>query len=251
MLEILDGRTVWRVAQLVTSMAAVFFSVQAVRGAFWLRAMGGMANLQAERAITERAMGQALKEHFPPAVRRKWLIGGGGLAVLVAAVAVLPTLFGDDDRQAVAPASAMMSAQKNTDPTPVPTVPPIMLPVPDLPSVVKGEPFAQVRQQLTAAGYTPLPINLNGDCPGGLCQAYPEVMECTGMGTSPEDELYAPCTMRFLREADGAWIIVRTTGEYMPDYGQDVSFHDMAVMNDADRETVANIESYNASSPSY
>lgn len=251
MLEILDGRTAWRVVQLAAAVAALFFSVQAIRGAFWLRAMGGMASLRAERAKTERAMGQALNEYLPPATRRKWLIGGSGLAVLVAAVAVLTTVFGGDDSQVVPAASEMMPAQINSNPTPAPTVPPIIPSVPGFPPVVKGEPFAQARRQLIAAGYAPLPINLNGNCPGEMCEAYPEVMECAGMGVNPQDELYASCMLRFIREADGAWIVVRTTGEYMPDYAQDVDFLDMAVINDVDRETVANIERYYANSPSY
>lgn len=248
-LELTDGRTFWRLLQFVTSFAAFFFAIQAIRGAFWLKTMGGRAELQRQRTESEREMGRVFDTYMPAAARRRWLMIVGAVTAVTVAVGLGSSLL---DRQGepevetgmpglvqTSPEVAMPAGSPTTDPAPILGLPPL----------VSGLPFAQARQQILEAGLSPMPINLNGECPGGLCQAYPEVIECTGMGSSADDALYAPCTLRYRRAADGAWIIVRTTGEYLPDYNQDVEFHDMAVMNAQDRGTVTEIESQYASLP--
>lgn len=111
-----------------------------------------------------------------------------------------------------------------------------------LPEIEKGTPFAEARRELAKAGFEPAPIFLGSNCPGGLCRAYPEVVDCVGMGTSPSDELYVPCVYRFRRPADGAFILVRSVGEYMPEIKQDVSFHAMGFLTEADAQTIRNLE---------
>lgn len=146
--------------------------------------------------------------------------------------------------------AAVAAADDASAPTmAAPAAPPNTTAELSLPLLAPGQTFAQVRQQLISTGYAPVPIKLHGECPGGMCRAYPEVVECMGMGASAEAELYAPCTLRYRRLTDGAWIIVRTTGEYMPEHSQDVEFHDMAVMNVQDQSAVAEIELQYASLP--
>jgi len=193
MLEILDGRTIWRVIQLAVGVGAVFFAIQALRGAFWLKAMGGMAGLQAQRIATESELASAYRLHVPPATRRRWLGLAGVAAVVVAAIGVLSVLSRQgDDPSAGGAAVSLSEPPVAAEAAPLATDTPMLA----LPPLVAGQPFADARQQLIAAGYVPMPINLNAECPGGLCQAYPEVMECSGMGASPDAQLYAPCTLR-------------------------------------------------------
>lgn len=255
LLELFDGRTLWRLLQLVMNWGAFFCAIQAVRGAVWMRAMGGLPNLRDKRADSEREMARTLDAYMPAAARRRWLIIGGGVAAVVLAVWVGSNLTNQANRlinegsstQEVATATATATATAPADLMPAPSAPTSEAPILALPTLVSGIPFAKARQQLIAAGLSPMPIKLNGECPGGLCQAYPEVMECVGMGSSPDSAVYAPCTLRYRRDADGAWVIVRTTGEFLPEYNQDVDFHDMAVMNVEDQGTVGEMEAQYAS----
>ena len=241
-LELKDGRTIWRLLQFVVTFAAFFCAIQAIRGAFWLKAMGGLGALQRQRAESEREMGRVFDAYMPAPARRRWLAIVTVIAMLIVAVGVGSRLLeqpNDDTVYASVPPVTTASSEAAT--TNLPETPSEGQ-VPGLPALVSGTPFAQARQQLIAAGLSPMPIALSGECPGDICQVYPEVIECVGMGSSPDNAVYAPCTLRYRRDADRAWIIVRTTGEYLPDYNQDVEFHDMAVMNAQDRRTLAEIE---------
>lgn len=256
MLEIIDGRTLWRVIQLVVTVGAFFFAIQAVRGAFWLKAMGGLAGVRGQRAETEREMARAFDAQMPAAARRRWLMIMGGVAVVVVAIGVVSKIAGGAGGEGGGQGVAVAAADDASVPTmAAPTAPPYTTAELSLPRLAPGQPFAQARQQLISAGYAPMPINLNGECPGNLCQIYPEVMECVAtwsMWVSADRDLHAPCTLRYRREADGAWIIVRTAGEYIPVLGsQDVEFHDMAVMNAQDQRMVTEIEQEYANPPSY
>lgn len=253
MLEIIDGRTLWRVIQLVVTVGASFFAIQAVRGAFWLKAMGGLAGVRGQRAETEREMARAFDAQMPAAARRRWLMIMGGVAVIVAVIAVVSHMAGGAGG---GQGEAVAAADDASAPTmAAPAAPSYSTAELSLPRLAPGQPFAQARQQLISAGYAPMPINLNGECPGNLCQIYPEVMECVAtwsMWVSADRDLHAPCTLRYRREADGAWIIVRTAGEFIPALGsQDVEFHDMAVMNTHDQRMVMEIEQEYASQPAY
>lgn len=256
MLEILDGRTLWRVIELVVSFGAFFFALQAVRGAFWLKAMGGLAGLNEQRAESESQMAKAFNAQMPAADRRRWLMIVGGVAVVVIAIGVVSHMADGEGVEGGGQGAAVADADDVSAPTmAAPTAPSNTMAELSLPRLTPGRPFAQARQQLISAGYAPMPINLNGECPGNLCQIYPEVMECVAtwsMWVSADRDLHAPCTLRYRREADGAWIIVRTAGEFIPALGsQDVEFHDMAVMNTQDQRMVMEIEQEYASQPAY
>lgn len=114
-----------------------------------------------------------------------------------------------------------------------------------LPEIAKRTPFAEARRRLAAAGFEPAPIVLGKSCPGGVCRAYPEVVDCVGMGTSPNDELYAPCVYRYRRTSDGAFLLVRSVGEYAPSVKQDVEFHSMGYLTEADAQQIRMIEDAN------
>lgn len=114
-----------------------------------------------------------------------------------------------------------------------------------LPEIKKGTPFAEARRGLAAAGFEPAPIFLGSSCPGGVCRAYPEVVDCVGSGTSPDSEVYAPCVYRYRRVADDAFILVQSVGEYAPAYQQDVTFYSMGYLTDADLQRIRLIEDGN------
>ena len=197
MLETLDGRTLWRVIELVVSFGAFFFALQAVRGAFWLKVMGGLAGLNDQRAESESQMAKAFNGQMPAAARRRWLMIVGGVAVVVVAIGVVSHMADGEGGEGNGQGAAVAAANDaSATAMPAPTAPLNATAELTIPLMAPGQPFAQARQQLISTGYAPVPIKLNGECPGDMCRAYPEVMECMGMGASPEAELYAPCTLR-------------------------------------------------------
>jgi hypothetical protein len=229
---------------------AVYFSIQAVRGAFGARRFGRVAGSAADKAKTPAARPRNLSEAVPiglegsRSIRKVILWVGAALLLSVVAAGVIFAVQTQSDQP---PAAPFITAATDSYPEPAPeeapqTTSPPVEPAGRLPNVRQGVDYAVARRQILDAGFEPNPINLGPSCPGDVCNVYPEVIECSGMGVSPESAAYAPCIYRYRRASDGLEILVQSSGEYMPLQGQDVSFHEMGVLTEQDKRTIADIE---------
>lgn len=239
----------------VLAGGAVYFSIQAVRGAFGARRFGRVsdaaANFATPSSARPRHLSEAVSIGFEDRrpIRKVTLWVGAAVMLSVVAAGVI---FAAQNQSDHPPAVPLIAASTESSPEPAPekalqTPSRPIEPAGRLPNIRQGVDYAVARGEILEAGFEPYPINLGSSCPGDVCNVYPEVIECSGMAISPESAAYAPCIFRFRRASDGLEILVQSSGEYMPSYGQDVAFHEMGVLTQQDRRTIAEIEQSYAS----
>lgn len=96
-----------------------------------------------------------------------------------------------------------------------------------------GTPYAVARQTLISEGYAPVVFPRGGpydQCQdGAICQAYPEVLGCSGTG-------FNPCRFAF-RAADGTFLVGSASGE-TPDQ---LTLDGIAAANAEDSRSIENL----------
>lgn len=99
-------------------------------------------------------------------------------------------------------------------------------------SLTPGTDYDAVRETLMAQGYEPLVFPRGTDFCGGtpeICEAYPEIIDCSGMG-------FNPCRFAF-RAPGGGYLVGITDGE-RPD---EMVLNGLARANDEDSRSVENL----------
>jgi hypothetical protein len=78
---------------------------------------------------------------------------------------------------------------------------------PNGPHVAAGHPYAAARQALIKQGFAPVPFlsRYSGDCPGGMCQTFPEVISCS-LGLQR-------CNYLYRQVGTGKYWVAGSTGE--------------------------------------